>query len=199
MKLKRFSKAKEIFDFISLNSVFFVMICFRLESNMNDYQNQLDTIADNYGDIDKLLQYLIEDDPQNELGPIEEPPTVQPNGPFPGDGFNSSSNVEYAYRENITSNGTEASDNQPTGNTLSEWSSSADSYKSDNRKIVTDKDQQRRSFKDRKALENKRRTLRENNAYAELNNHLDKIEGYRARTKIQTLRTASKFFTETEE
>ena len=146
----------------------------------NNYQNQLDSLADDC-DIDQLLEYL-----ENDLSPAEvQSPTNQLQGPSTGE-FQSLEK-EYPYQENVVLDWPNyhdpSSDIQPSDGILVESRSTNQQQLS-----RSTKPQKNRTFyKDKKAYENRRHHTRLKKAFLELNGEIDKVEGHCVRTKLQTL------------
>ena len=154
----------------------------------NNYQNELDFEACN---IDRLLEYL-EEDSQVLLSPIEEQPSTNNfQGPSTSE-FHPLKNA--SYQENLAPKvwancQDKESGIRPTDEIVVE------SQTGSRRTTLP----QNRSFKDKKAFENRLHHVRMRQAFSELNKEIDKYEGSRMRTKLETLRSAAHVLQTSEE
>lgn len=158
----------------------------------NNYQNEHDSSWAEACNIDRLLEYL-EEDSQVVLSPTEEQPSTNNfQGPSSNGEFYNLKNA--SYQENLVSKAWANSQDQESGIRPSD--EIIVESQTESRRTTTP---QNRSFRDRKAYENRRHHVRMRKAFQDLNQEINKFEGVRLRTKLQTLQSATRVLTTSEE
>ena len=156
--------------------------------NELDYQNEWAEACN----IDRLLEYL-EEDSQVVLSPTEERPSTNNfQGPSTSGEFYNLTNA--SYQENLAPK--TWANRQDQGSGIRPSDEIIVESQTESRRTTTP---QNRSFRDRKAYENRRHHVRMRKAFQDLNQEIDKFEGVCLRTKLQTLQSATRVLTTSEE
>ena len=171
------------------------LFSFRISISMNNnYQNE--HYQNSWAEacnIDRLMEYL-EDDSQVELSPTEEQPSTN-NFQGPSTTAEIPHLKNASYQENLAPKAWANSQDQGSGIRPSD-EITVDSQTGSRRTAL----RQNQSFKDKKAFENRLHHVRMRKAFQDLNQEIDKFEGYkRLRTKLQTLQSATRVLTTSEE